>query len=197
LLRRGGPLVRALLATGKHVLELHHARVHEQERRIVGRHQARSAHDRVAVGLEKPEELVANLSALHCDRQRAYACSRLRFADSQEPSRSARGKRWRRGGYQRWQIDAIAATAGCWAPATRARCAKPERPKRTISAPAAGRSQSRARASKPALESPALPTRAKVASSASIAGSVPRPNPAITAAPPIALPLVSASGSAA
>ena len=39
LLRGGRTRVRALLAAGEHVLELHHAAVDEQQRRVVGRHQ--------------------------------------------------------------------------------------------------------------------------------------------------------------
>jgi hypothetical protein len=66
LLRRRRPRVRPRLASGEHILELDHARVDEQQRRIVGRHQARCAHDGMAVVFEELQELVADLCAFHC-----------------------------------------------------------------------------------------------------------------------------------
>ena len=65
LLRRRRALVGALLAAGEHVLELHHAAVDEQQRRVVGRHEARGAHDRVALGLEVLQESFADVGAFH------------------------------------------------------------------------------------------------------------------------------------
>ncbi len=55
-LRRHRPLVGPLLDAGEDVLELHHAGIGEQERRVVARHQRRGRHDFVAVLLEEVEE---------------------------------------------------------------------------------------------------------------------------------------------
>jgi hypothetical protein len=53
LLAGGGALVRALLATREHVLELHHARVGEHQRRIVLRHDGAGLHHLVTVFREE------------------------------------------------------------------------------------------------------------------------------------------------
>ena len=64
-LRRGGAHVRPLVQAEKDVLELHHAGVGEQQRRVVGRHQRAGRHDGVAVALEVLQKARANLTALH------------------------------------------------------------------------------------------------------------------------------------
>src|SRR3546814_10324600 len=56
-LRGGGTAVGALLVAGEDVLELHHARVGEQQRRIVARHQRRGRHGLVARSEEHTSEL--------------------------------------------------------------------------------------------------------------------------------------------
>ena len=55
-LRRGGADVGPLLLPGEDVLELHHARVGEHQRRVVARHQRRAFHHRVPVAGEVVEE---------------------------------------------------------------------------------------------------------------------------------------------
>ena len=54
------------LGAGEDVLELHHAGVGEQERRIVVRDERRGGHDLMTVGPEILEEMGANfVTALH------------------------------------------------------------------------------------------------------------------------------------
>ena len=65
LLRRRRPLVGALLAAEKEVLELVHARVGEQQRRVVGRHERRAADDLVALAGEIVEEALADPAGRH------------------------------------------------------------------------------------------------------------------------------------
>ncbi len=55
-LRRCGPLVIPRLDPGEQVLELHHARIREHQRRIIARHQRRTGHDAVAVLFEEAKE---------------------------------------------------------------------------------------------------------------------------------------------
>ncbi len=55
-LRGGGAHIRALLDAGKDVLELHHARIGEHQRRVVARHQRRGRHDRVTVLREEVQK---------------------------------------------------------------------------------------------------------------------------------------------
>ena len=66
-LRGRRPPVGALLLAEEHVLELVHARVGEQQRRIVGGHQRRAGDDGVAVRLEVLQEAAANFSRGHLD----------------------------------------------------------------------------------------------------------------------------------
>ncbi|MNC97211.1 hypothetical protein D3C83_148000 [compost metagenome] len=61
-LRRGGALVGALVLAEEHVLELHHAGVHEQQRRIVRRHQGARRDDGVPLGTEVLEEAGADFA---------------------------------------------------------------------------------------------------------------------------------------
>src|SRR5207244_6537741 len=58
-------LVRALLLAEKDILELHHARVDEEQRRIVCRHERARGHDAVALRTEILEKARANLAGLH------------------------------------------------------------------------------------------------------------------------------------
>ena len=55
--------VRQLLAAEEDVLELDHARVREQQGRVVTRHERRRGHDSVALGLEEVEEGLADFGA--------------------------------------------------------------------------------------------------------------------------------------
>ena len=55
-LRRRGALVIPRLHPGEAVLELHHARVREHQRRVVARHEGRAFHMPVAVPFEEVEE---------------------------------------------------------------------------------------------------------------------------------------------
>jgi hypothetical protein len=50
---------------GEHVLELHHAGVGEQQRRVVARHQRAGRHDGVTLGSEEVEEALADGAAFH------------------------------------------------------------------------------------------------------------------------------------
>jgi hypothetical protein len=65
LLRSGGTRVIALFDAGENVLELVHARVGEEQRRVVGRHQRRAANDAMVVGREEVEERLADLIPCH------------------------------------------------------------------------------------------------------------------------------------
>ena len=60
-LARHRPRVAAFVAAQKHILELHHARVGEQQGRIVARHQRAGGHDLVSLRLEKLEEVLADV----------------------------------------------------------------------------------------------------------------------------------------
>jgi len=55
-LRGGGPDVRTLLLAGEDVLELHHARIGEHQRRVVARHERARRHHLMALALEVVEE---------------------------------------------------------------------------------------------------------------------------------------------
>ncbi len=57
--------VAALVVAEEYVLELHHAGVGEQQRRVVARHERRARHDLVAVLLEKIQERLPQLIAGH------------------------------------------------------------------------------------------------------------------------------------
>ncbi len=65
LLRRGGARVITLLAAEKHVLELVHAGVGEQQRGVVAREQGAARYCAVAVFLEVIQEGSANLGRMH------------------------------------------------------------------------------------------------------------------------------------
>src|SRR6185295_8287869 len=64
-LRGGGARVGALLLAEEDVLELHHARIDEQQRRVVRGHERTGGHDAVALGLEILEEARADLGGFH------------------------------------------------------------------------------------------------------------------------------------
>jgi len=66
-----GARVAGLLAAEEHVLELHHARVGEQQRRVVGRHQRGRGHDAVPALTEEFEEAAADFGGFHA---RAVGC---------------------------------------------------------------------------------------------------------------------------
>ena len=61
LLRRSGAFVGPRFRAGKDVLELHHARIDEHQRRVVARHQRRGFHDRMALLREEVEVGRANI----------------------------------------------------------------------------------------------------------------------------------------
>ncbi len=60
--------VRQFFAAEKHVLELHHARVGEQQGRVAGRHQRAGRHDGVILGAEIVEKGRADISSFHACR---------------------------------------------------------------------------------------------------------------------------------
>ena len=64
-LRRHRAVVRALLEAEEDVLELHHAGVREQERRIVRGDERARGHRLVALRREKIDELLADFPGLH------------------------------------------------------------------------------------------------------------------------------------
>ena len=64
-LRGGRPRIGAFVLAEERVLELHHARIDEQQRRVVVRHQRARSHDSVAIGLEILEETRADFGAFH------------------------------------------------------------------------------------------------------------------------------------
>jgi len=65
LLRGGGAGVIALFQAGENVFELVHARVREKQRRVVGRHQRRTANNAMAIGREEVEKRLADLIPCH------------------------------------------------------------------------------------------------------------------------------------
>ena len=65
-LDRGGAHVGALVFAEEHVLELHHARVGEHQRRVVARHQRARGHHRVALGGEEIEKGLADVRDSEC-----------------------------------------------------------------------------------------------------------------------------------
>ena len=64
-LRRRRPLVVAALAAEEQVFELVHARVGEEQRRVVGRHERRAADDAMALAGEVVEEALADRAGRH------------------------------------------------------------------------------------------------------------------------------------
>ena len=64
-LHRGRTDIVALVGAEEHVLELHHAGIGEQERRVVAGNQAGRTDDRVAFGFKKREEFIANIGRVH------------------------------------------------------------------------------------------------------------------------------------
>ena len=60
-----GAHVASLFGAEEHVLELDHARVGEQQRRVVGRDERRARDERVPVGDEKVDEFAADFGDLH------------------------------------------------------------------------------------------------------------------------------------
>jgi hypothetical protein len=97
---RVGPLVEAQ----EDVLELVHAGVGEQQRRVVARHHRARGHDLVALGLEVRQEGGADVGGFHGGRQRCGVGRGPPAADP-GPGRRAAGlgpvnadcRRWRRG----------------------------------------------------------------------------------------------------
>jgi hypothetical protein len=82
-LRRRGAAVAALVEAEEHILELVHARVGEQQGRIVVRHQGTGGNDLMALGGEKVEELLADFGAFHggdtaWDAKRRFYANRAR-----------------------------------------------------------------------------------------------------------------------
>ena len=69
--RRAALPVRRRLGAEEHALELHHARVGEQQRRVVGRHERRAGQHGVAVAREILEKAGADLGGVHPREYRA------------------------------------------------------------------------------------------------------------------------------
>ena len=65
LLRRGRARVVARLAAEEHILELVHAGVREEQRRVVVRHERRAGHGAVAIGGEVGKKRPADLVRMH------------------------------------------------------------------------------------------------------------------------------------
>jgi len=65
LLAGGGAGVSALVKTEEHILELVHARIGEQNRRVVSRDQRGRGHDLVTFLSKEVEEFLANFSGFH------------------------------------------------------------------------------------------------------------------------------------
>ena len=63
----GRPHEAELLAAEEHVLELHHARIGEHQRRVVGRHQRTRWHDGVPLGTEEVEEGGSDFRSFHAN----------------------------------------------------------------------------------------------------------------------------------
>ena len=115
--------VVAPLLAQEHVLELHHAGVGEQQRRIVAGHQRGGRHDRMAVLAEVLEERAPHVAGAHvgrlsqsCARSLVHVGHRRPFrigvyvADHDRPPTAPRAA-----GYDRWKSPAIAKSA-CVAP---------------------------------------------------------------------------------
>ena len=64
-LRRGGARIGARLLADEHVLELHHARIGEQQGRVVAGHQGARGHPSVALELEVGKKLFADFRGVH------------------------------------------------------------------------------------------------------------------------------------
>ncbi len=64
-LHRGSAYIVAFLGAKKHILELHHARVGEQQRWIVARHQTRRAHNGVTLRLEEAQKFFSYVGCFH------------------------------------------------------------------------------------------------------------------------------------
>src|SRR5215216_2400225 len=72
LLRRGGAQVLALFRSQENVLGLIHARVREEQRRIVGGQEGRGTHRRVSVLLKILQKCFSNFVTSHIDSSVAY-----------------------------------------------------------------------------------------------------------------------------
>ena len=96
LLRGGRPPVVAALRAQKDVLELVHAGVGEQQRRIAGGHERRARHDAVALRAEVVEKALADLGGRHrvnsVTRRRQSPSSGV--ADARARARSAATAMW-------------------------------------------------------------------------------------------------------
>ncbi|MNT76580.1 hypothetical protein D3C72_2156060 [compost metagenome] len=64
-LRRGGTRVRPRFLAREDVLELDHARIGEEQGRVVARDERRRGNNGVSLGLEELQELLANLGGFH------------------------------------------------------------------------------------------------------------------------------------
>ncbi len=64
-LRRHGPVIAALVFSKEDILELHHARVREQQGRVIAGHERRTRDHLVAALTKKRQESLAKLIARH------------------------------------------------------------------------------------------------------------------------------------
>ena len=93
-LRRGRPRVRPLVEAEEHVLELVHAGVGEQQRRVVARHHRARRHDGVALALEELQEGLADVGGFHGNAfGRTVDAVRRRQASTSTPARRAAAAR--------------------------------------------------------------------------------------------------------
>ena len=109
LLAGGGAAVGPLVEAQEHVLELVHAGVGEQQRRVVARHHRRAGHDGVALALEVVQEGGADLGGFHGGPGRKWTVEGRRGVVSRRP-RHRRAARRRPGPHRGW--PGRCATAG-------------------------------------------------------------------------------------
>ena len=89
-LRGRGASVRTLVEAEENILELVHAGIGEQERRIVERHQRTGSDDLMAPGGKEVEEGLANLGTFHGGRTRRAKALILREQNAKSPPDHAR-----------------------------------------------------------------------------------------------------------
>ena len=63
-----GAQIVALLLAEKHVLELHHAGIGKQQRRVIGRHERTRGHDHMTLFAEELQEGAAHVGRAHVRR---------------------------------------------------------------------------------------------------------------------------------
>ena len=94
-LRTGCGRIWSRLQAGEHVLERHHARIHEHQRRIVLRHERRGGHDLVPLRTEIVEKAAADVVGRGHGRDLGEDLSSLKDVACRHPP-SARRSSWHR-----------------------------------------------------------------------------------------------------